>query len=147
MDYVGMYAGYINKITSVKMTDKHFNYETMERGANIWVTELCLDKIKVSRRLKGTRGKLFKDEVKVQTEEMMEIFDQIYDFVRNAEYADILIDDTEHEIVITYNDFHRETIINNLYKDDEDLIGMIEAFVESKDITSFSECMENKYKK
>ena len=137
----GLFSGIINEISYIRLTDKHFNYETMEANANIWVTELFPDKIRVYRKIKGQKEKLFKDEVNVQCEEMKVFFNQIYDFVRTAEYSGILIDDADHEIVIRYNTFHKEIILNNLYRGKDSLLRMISEFVDSKGVATFEESM------
>lgn len=142
-EYEGLFAGVVNEISAITVTDKHFDYETMERNANIWVTELLPDKIKVYRKLKGSKKPIFKDEVTVDEGEMKNFFCQVFDFVRNADYEDILIDDTDHRTVIFYNIYHKEVFDNDLYKGGESLLTMIDRFAESKGVTTFEECMRS----
>ncbi len=72
-------AGRINEISSIKVVDKHFDYSTMEPDANVWVTELLSDRVKVYRKLKGQKGKVFQDQVDVPAEKMRGFFSKVYD--------------------------------------------------------------------
>ena len=82
MDNNGKILGNNNDISSIKVIDKHFDYTTMEAAVNIWVTELHSDNIRAYRKLKGQKGKLFKDKVIVPEDRMIEFFHQVYEFVR-----------------------------------------------------------------
>lgn len=143
MDDRGIFAGEINKISAIKVIDKHFDYETMESDANIWVTELSRDKVGVYRKRKGQRERLFQNQVSVRESEMTSFFHRVYDFVRTAEYADVLCDDTDHRIEIIYNNYHKEVILNELFKGSEGLHSMIDRYIESTGITTFEKHMSS----
>lgn len=136
-------AGRINEISCIKVVDKHFNYSTMEPDANVWVTELLPDRVKVYRKLKGQKGKVFQDQVDVPAEKMSGFFSKVYGFIRSAEYIDTPMDDTDHSISIYYNPYHKEIFKDNPCKDNEGLLWIIQRFTESTGITTFESHMCN----
>lgn len=136
-------AGRINEVSCIKVVDKHFDYSTMEPDANVWVTELLPDRVKVYRKQKGQKHKVFQDQVDVPIEKMRAFFDEVYEFIRTAEYLDIPVDDTSHSISIYYNPYHKEVFKDNPCKDNEGLLWIIQRFTEFTGITTFESHMRN----
>ena len=59
-------------------------------------------------------------------------FDEVYDFVRNADSCALPVDDCGYTVIIQYGGMHKEVIEGNAYKEYESLTGMIEKFVEKQ---------------
>ena len=146
MEYSKLDTDHLNEIAYIKVTDKHFDFVTMTPDANIWVTELFSDKIRVYRKLKGQKGKAFRDQVDVPKEKMTEFFRKVYEYIRTAEYEDTPKDNTSHKVTVYYSPYHKEVIENDLYKGHDSLHWIINRFVESTDITTFEEHMNSRDK-
>ncbi len=118
----------INDITSVKMTERHYDIDKMQPGVTS-VIELTEDRISTYYTEYKKRKKLNLEEKKVDKKEMSAFFIELYEFARSAEMCCETIDDCSHEIVFNYGPFHREIFQGETVKGKETLNGKIYAFL------------------
>lgn len=120
----------INTILGIRVYEKGMNYETYEYS-RIRVTELYLGEINKYRMIKGSQKRLDKEEYRVDPNRMAEFFEQLYEFVRTAEYTDTLIDNCEHHITFYYGGHHKEVFDEIPFKEPDSLLDLINRFVEN----------------
>ena len=123
-------ADTINRIESVKLTEQIFDLKKMRPGRTLCI-ELTEGEICTYHTEYKKRKRLGVSKTLVNPEEMKVFFEELYDFVRNAESNCITIDDCAHKVVFSYGALHSETFWGETIKGRESLLGKIHGFVNS----------------
>ena len=93
----------INNIIAVKVAEQIFDVEKLQPGRT-WVTELSEEGIVTYYTEYKSRKKLDVVRTKVQVQEMIKLFQELYDFARSAEECFITIDDCSHRVTFIWSD-------------------------------------------
>lgn len=123
-------ADTINRIESVKLTEQIFDLKKMRPGRTLCI-ELTEGEICTYHTEYKKRKRLGVSKTLVNPEEMKVFFEELYDFVRNAENSYLTIDDCCHKVTFFYGPMHREIFVGDTVRGDESLLGKIHGFVNS----------------
>lgn len=123
-------ADTINRIESVKLTEQIFDLRKMRPGRTLCL-ELTEGEICTYYTEYKKRKRLGLSKTLVSKEEMNAFFEELYDFVRNAENSYLTIDDCCHKVTFFYGPMHREIFVGDTVRGDESLLGKIHGFVNS----------------
>ena len=123
-------ADTINRIESVKLTEQIFDLRKMRPGRTLCI-ELTEGEICTYHTEYKKRKRLGVSKTLVNPEEMKVFFEELYDFVRNAENSYLTIDDCCHKVTFFYGPMHREIFVGDTVRGDESLLGKIHGFVNS----------------
>ncbi len=126
------YSEPINTIRRVKCVTGYCAPDQYGKITDRYVVEVEKYGVTDYHIVEGSRKHLHKRRFPVDPEETFWFFDEIYDFIRNADYEENYIDDCARRILIDYSGTHREAFDSDVSRDEMSLQDLIYGFFEKQ---------------